>query len=53
MEAEAAVTQGEVERRKPLTAAEKRRRNETLAIGISRTELLKSNGSSEIGMGML
>jgi len=50
VEAEAAVTQGEVERRKPLTAAEKRRRNETLAIGISRTELLKSNGSSEIGI---
>ena len=53
MEAEAAVTQGEVERRKPLTAAEKRRRNETLAIGISRTELLKNNVSSERGMGML
>ena len=53
VEAEAAVTQGEVERRKPLTAAEKRRRNETLAIGISRTELLKNNGSSERGMGML
>merc|ERR1712142_1174636 len=50
VEAETAVTQVEVERRKPLTAAEKRRRNETLAIGISRTELLKSNGSSEIGI---
>ena len=50
MEAETVVTQGEAERRKPLTAAEKRKRNETLAIGISRTELLKDTGSSEIGM---
>ena len=50
MEAETAVTQGELERRKPLTAAEKRKRNETLAIGISRTELLKNADSSDIGM---
>ena len=53
VEAETAVTQVEAERRKPLTAAEKRKRNETLAIGISRTELLKNTGSSDIGMGML
>ena len=41
MEAELAVTQVETERKKPLSLAEKRRRNETLAIGISRTDLLK------------
>ena len=50
VEAEAALTKGEIERRKPLTAAEKRKRNETLAIGISRTELLKQTDSSKIGM---
>jgi len=50
VEAETAVTQVEAERRKPLTAAEKRKRNETLAIGISRTELLKNTGSSDIGI---
>jgi len=49
VEAEAALTKGEIERRKPLTAAEKRKRNETLAIGISRTELLKQTDSSKIG----
>ena len=49
MEAETALTQGETQRRKPLSAAEKRRRNETLAIGISRTDLLKSPTTSELG----
>ena len=37
-----------MQRRKPLTTAEKRRRNETLAIGISRVDLLKP--ASEIGV---
>ena len=45
IEAEAVVTNKEAERRH-LTSAEKRKRNETLAIGLSRTELLKENGCS-------
>ena len=34
-----------MERKRPLTSAEKRKRNETLAIGISRAELLKPEAS--------
>jgi len=41
IEAEAVVTHKEAERRH-LTSAQKRRRNETLAIGLSRTDLIKS-----------
>merc|ERR1719325_78154 len=43
IDAETIVLQGEAERRKPLSLAEKRKRNETLAIGLSRTELLVSS----------
>ena len=46
IDAETIVLQGEADRRKPLSLAEKRKRNETLAIGLSRTELLVS-GSKE------
>ena len=45
IEAETVVTQKEGER-KHLTSAEKRKRNETLAIGLSRVDLLKENGCS-------
>merc|ERR1712088_1018565 len=48
-DAETAPSNREVERRKPLSSErEKRRRNETLAIGISRADLLKVETSSEI-----
>ena len=46
IEAESVVTQKEAERRH-LTSAEKRKRNETLAIGLSRKELLKSETAEE------
>ena len=45
IEAETVVTHKELERRH-LTSAEKRKRNETLAIGLSRTDLLKENDYS-------
>lgn len=47
-EAEIAPTQGEKERRKPMSLADKRKRNETLAVGLSRTELLKNDNESAI-----
>ena len=43
IETEAVVLHREAERRKPLSSCEKRKRNETLAIGLSKTNLLKSN----------
>ena len=46
IEAESVVTQKEAERRH-LTSAEKRKRNETLAIGLSRKELLISETAEE------
>ena len=45
IEAEAVVTHKEAERRH-LTSAQKRRRNETLAIGLSRTDLIKSESQA-------
>ena len=45
IEAETVVTHKEAERRH-LTSAEKRKRNETLAIGLSRTDLLKEKDCS-------
>merc|ERR1712223_385171 len=49
-DAETAPSNEEVERKKPhLTSAEKRKRNETLAIGISRAELLKPEKSATTG----
>ena len=47
IDAETIVLQGEAERRKPLSLAEKRKRNETLAIGLSRTELLVSDSKEK------
>ena len=46
IEAETVVTHKEAERRSQLTSAEKRKRNETLAIGLSRTDLLKEHDCS-------
>ena len=46
IEAESVVTQKEAERRH-LTSAERRKRNETLAIGLSRKDLLKSETAEE------
>jgi len=45
-DAETAPSTREFERKKPLSSAEKRRRNETLAIGISRADLLKPETSN-------
>ena len=45
IEAEAVVTHKEAERRH-MTSAQKRRRNETLAIGLSRTDLIKSESQA-------
>merc|ERR1712038_2187336 len=51
-DAETAPSNEEVERKKPhLTSAEKRKRNETLAIGISGAELLKPEKSATSGAG--
>ena len=51
-DAETAPSNEEVERKKPhLTSAEKRKRNETLAIGISRAELLKPEAPATSGAG--
>merc|ERR1712223_979859 len=51
-DAETAPSNEEVERKKPhLTSAEKRKRNETLAIGISRAELLKPEAAATTGAG--
>ena len=46
IEAETVVTHKEAERRH-LTSAEKRRRNETLAIGLSRTDLMKTEARGD------
>merc|ERR1712130_1055196 len=45
-DAETAPSSRESERKKPLSLAEKRKRNETLAIGISRADLLKPETSN-------
>merc|ERR1712130_335318 len=45
-DAETAPSSRECERKKPLSLAEKRKRNETLAIGISRADLLKPETSN-------
>ena len=45
IEAETVVSHGEAERRH-LTSAEKRKRNETLAIGLSRSDLMKSEADT-------
>ena len=53
IEAETVLTRKESERRH-LSSAEKRRRNETLAIGLSRTDLLKEkDGSATDVTGMI
>ena len=53
IEAETVVTRKESERRH-LSSAEKRKRNETLAIGLSRTDLLKGeDGSATDVTGMI
>ena len=51
IDAETIVLQGEADRRKPLSLAEKRKRNETLAIGLSRTELLVSSSKESTTKG--
>ena len=43
IETETVVLHREAERRKPLSYSEKRKRNETLAVGLSKTELLKTD----------
>ena len=48
IEAETVVSHTEAERRH-LTTAEKRKRNETLAIGLSRTDLMKSEARTDTG----
>ena len=48
IETEAVILQREANRKKPLTATEKRKRNETLAIGLSRTELLVAGTENNI-----
>merc|ERR1712198_196010 len=48
IETETVVFHKEAERRKPLSYAEKRKRNETLAIGISNSTLLKTSTSTEV-----
>ena len=51
VEIEAVILEKEASRRKPLSAADKRKRNETLAIGLSRAELLIS-GSENMTKGI-
>ena len=46
IETETVILEREADRRRSLTAAEKRKRNETLAIGLSRTELLVSGSEN-------
>ena len=47
IETETVVLHKEAERKKPLSIADKRKRNETLAIGLSRQELLKAEAEKE------
>ena len=47
-ETETVVLHTEAERRKPLTSSEKRRRNETLAIGLSKTDLLNTHNKDNV-----
>ena len=48
IETETVVLHREAERKKPLSSSEKRKRNETLAIGLSKTDLLNTQNKANV-----